>query len=308
MKKILVIKLGALGDFITALGPMRAIRTHHPDDRLMLLTTKPFEKMGRDCGIFDDVWLDTRPKWHNLSGWAALRTRLNTARFDRVYDLQNNDRTELYLKLMSPKPEWVGAARGASHRNTSPDRTAARAYDGHVQTLGLAGITNIAPDQLEWMTSDTTRFALTPPYVLLVPGCSPQHPRKRWPIDSYRTCAKDLMSRGYQVIVIGGPPEADTNAQLAQDLPVLNLTGQTQLYDIAALARGAAGAIGNDTGPSHMIAVSNCPIVVLYCSQESSIRKHGPLGTTAKAIEVQDLNELEPATVLSGLAEILRKG
>ena len=43
-QRILVIKLGALGDFIYALGPMAAIRRHHKDARITLLTTAPFEK------------------------------------------------------------------------------------------------------------------------------------------------------------------------------------------------------------------------------------------------------------------------
>ena len=43
MKNILVIKLGALGDFIQALGQMKAIRSHNPESKIKLLTTKPFQ-------------------------------------------------------------------------------------------------------------------------------------------------------------------------------------------------------------------------------------------------------------------------
>ncbi|MEC9235109.1 MAG: hypothetical protein VX803_02555, partial [Pseudomonadota bacterium] len=89
---ILVIKLSALGDFIQALGPMKAIRAHHPDAKITLLTTKAFKNFGEECGYFDDVWIDERPKWFNLSGWANLSRRLNNAGITRVYDLQNNDR------------------------------------------------------------------------------------------------------------------------------------------------------------------------------------------------------------------------
>ena len=60
-EKILVIKLGALGDFIQALGPMAAIRKHHPDAHITILTTKPFENFAKDCGYFDEIWLDERP-------------------------------------------------------------------------------------------------------------------------------------------------------------------------------------------------------------------------------------------------------
>ena len=303
---ILVIKLSALGDFITALGPMRAIRGHHKNTRITLLTTRPFAELGRACGYFDDVIIDTKPKWHDVTGWLRLRRLFNTGDYTRVYDLQNNDRTSLYFKLFTPRPEWVGIAPGASHRNTSLLRTQGRAYDGHIQTLALAGISGVSPDALEWMQSDVSRFCLTSPYILLVPGCSPQHPRKRWPVAQYRQAAQMLVAKGYQVVVIGGQAEADTNAQIAKDLPVVDLTGQTALYDIAGLARNAAGGIGNDTGPSHIAALTGCKLVILYCSKESTIKKHGPLGAHAKAIEVDDLATLSADEVVKTLDGLIR--
>src|SRR6266568_4059670 len=45
--RILVIKLGALGDFVQALGPAAAIRAHHPEAAITLLTTAPFAELAR---------------------------------------------------------------------------------------------------------------------------------------------------------------------------------------------------------------------------------------------------------------------
>src|SRR5688572_4110498 len=99
LNNILVIKLGALGDFIQALGPMKAIRSHHPQDRLTLLTTAPYASLARASGYFDSVVIDERPKWTQPQKWFSLRQKLNGGRFSRVYDLQNNDRTGLYFRL-----------------------------------------------------------------------------------------------------------------------------------------------------------------------------------------------------------------
>ena len=161
-KSILVIKLGALGDFIQALGPMSAIRKHHPQARITLLTTAPFRGFAEDSGYFDHIVLDVRPKLMNIKAWLDLKNWFNREGFDRVYDLQNNDRTSFYFKLFSRKnkPEWVGVAPGASHRNTSPERTAGHAFDGHVQTLAMAGVTGVKPDRLEWIEDDVSVFAL----------------------------------------------------------------------------------------------------------------------------------------------------
>ncbi|HEY8191834.1 MAG TPA: glycosyltransferase family 9 protein, partial [Alphaproteobacteria bacterium] len=209
-KNILVIKLGALGDFIQALGPMAAIRRHHPDAHITLLTTKPYEAFALSCGACDRVWIDMKPRWHDVRGWMDLRLRLNAGDFTRVYDLQNNDRTAMYMRLLNPRPEWVGAARGASHRNTSPQRTAGLAFPGHVQTLALAGIHDVKMDNLSWLEGDVRRFHLPDRYALLVPGSAPGRPEKRWPAESFGVLAQAIDRMGYQPVIIGGAAEAET--------------------------------------------------------------------------------------------------
>lgn len=299
-KKILVIKLGALGDFIQALGPMAAIRKHHPKAHLTILTTKPFESFAKDCGYFDDIWLDKRPKIMSIGSWVELRKKLNAAKFDRVYDLQNNDRTSFYFKLFkAPKPEWCGHTKGASHCNTSPERMEGHAFDGHVQTLALTGIKNIKPDPLKWMVEDIKHFALKKPYVLLVPGCAPDRPEKRWPSDKYGRLANMLTKLGFQPVIIGTKDEADATSIIAKACPeALDLTGQTSLKHIATLARHSAGAIGNDTGPMHLIGSTGAPSLVLF-SQHSNPVMHAPKGESVNVLQEDDLENLESETVLN---------
>lgn len=295
-ENILVIKLGALGDFVQALGPMAAIRRHHPDSQITLLTTAPFVSFGQGCGLFDHIWTDSRPRWHQPGAWLALRKKLNGGRFSRVYDLQNNDRTSFYFRLFSRrnKPEWVGVAPGASHRNTSPERTAGLAFDGHVQTLGLAGITDIAPDDLGWIQGDIARFGMNgEPYVLLIPGSAPQHPEKRWPSENYAELARILDGWGYRPVVIGTAAEARIGAEIARYHPgTIDLTGQTSLFDIVLLARHAAAAIGNDTGPMHLIAPTGCPSWVLFSGHSNPVR-HAPKGPAVTAIRRDELTDLK---------------
>ena len=99
-RRILVIKLGALGDFIYALGPMQAIRRHHPEAEITLLTRQAYAELGERSGLFDSVWTDTEPKLFNLPGVLSLRAKLTGAAFDRVYDLQTSDRTGVYYRLL----------------------------------------------------------------------------------------------------------------------------------------------------------------------------------------------------------------
>ena len=74
--RILVIKLGALGDFVQAMGPAAAIRRHHPDSAITLLTTKPYADFAAATGLFDEIWLDPRPKLLQPGAWLKLRRRL----------------------------------------------------------------------------------------------------------------------------------------------------------------------------------------------------------------------------------------
>lgn len=304
-KNILVIKLGALGDFIQALGPMAAIRNHHPESHITCLTTVPFVQFAKDTGYCDTIWTDTRPRWHQPLAWLELRRKLNAGHFTRVYDLQNNDRTALYLRLFKPRPEWIGAAPGASHRNTSPARTAGQAFDGHVQTLAQAGIEDIALDTLDWIKADISRFNLPEPYILIVPGSAPNHPEKRWPAAKYGALCKALIQNGQTPVLIGTQSEKNVTAQIMQVCPqAKDLTAQTSLSEIAVLARKASGAVGNDTGPMHMIAPTGCPSVILF-SQHSTPVRHAPKGPHLKWIQTDNLPTLDSETVLKRLQETI---
>ncbi|MGE4312735.1 MAG: glycosyltransferase family 9 protein [Pseudobdellovibrionaceae bacterium] len=305
MSHILVIKLGALGDFIQALGPMRAIREAHKHDKITLLTTQPFAKMGAECGYFDDILIDVRPKWYQVSAWIELVRALNAGQYARVYDLQNNDRTGHYFRLMdTPKPEWVGIAKGASHRNLSDERTAGNSYQGHVNTLALVGMTGVSIDRLEWMHGDFPVEELNTPYVLMMPGCAPSRPEKRWPAVHYADIAKELVKQGFQPVLIGTQDdyEAIKTIQETGGKGIVSLLGRTSLFDIAALARHAAFCVGNDTGPIHLAAATGCPTLVLFnLSKSSNPVRHAPNGENVHILAKDPLATINTDNVLDQL-------
>lgn len=297
-ENILVIKLGALGDFIQALGPMKSIRHHHKNAKITLLTTKPFENFAKESNYFDKIILDNRPKFYQFGKWISLKKTLNQENFSRVYDLQNNDRTGIYFKLFSSKPEWVGIAKGASHRNTSPERTAGLAFHGHIQTLGLVGIKNIKIDPLDWIKTDLSGFNLSKPYALIVPGSAPKRPEKRWPARHFIDLCNNLTEQGIQPVILGTKSEKNITDKISTACPkALNLSEQTNLFDIASLAHGAKIAIGNDTGPMHIIAPTGCPTIVLFSRHSNPVR-HSPLGENVHATQKDNLSNLNPKEVL----------
>ena len=301
-ERILVIKTGALGDFIQALGAMQAIRRHHPHAHITLLTTGPYEILARACGYFDDIWLDPRPRGPRVAAWLGWRRKLRRSHFTRVYDLQNSERTALYSWLLAPgRPEWVGHAPFASHRNASSARTEVHALDGHARTLAKAGIADVRPDDLSWMKSDVERFRLASPYALFAPGCAPGHPEKRWPAARFGAAAAALAARGITPVVLGTKDEADLARAIQAVCPqAVDLTGQTALMDIAPLARGAMLAVGNDTGPVHFIAATGCPTLALFSRRSDPVRAK-PKGANVTLLRRDDLDALTADEVIAAL-------
>ncbi len=114
--RILVIKLGALGDFAQAFGPFAAIRANHPDARITLLTTKPYAPLARMAPWFDDVWEDGRPSWTDLGAVLGLARRLRGARFERVYDLQTSGRSSSQRATASAFALWRSIRSGRVSR------------------------------------------------------------------------------------------------------------------------------------------------------------------------------------------------
>ncbi|HYM31306.1 MAG TPA: glycosyltransferase family 9 protein [Candidatus Cybelea sp.] len=284
--RILVIKHGALGDFIQALGPFRAIRAHHLGSEIVLLTTPPFAELARATGCFDDIWLDERlPVWR-LDALLALRAKLRSAGFARVYDLQTSARSSFYLRLFDPahRPEWSGIARGASHRHDNPDRTRMHSVERQAEQLGLAGIAHVPSPDVTFLTGDIRRFGLAATYALLVPGGSAHRTGKRWPAGQFIELADRLAGRQIEPVLLGAADEADLLTRIAEACPAAqNLAGETSLGDVAALARHAFAAVGNDTGPMHVIAAAGCRSVVLF-SDASDPKLCAPVGRDVRIL------------------------
>ncbi|MBM3482130.1 MAG: glycosyltransferase family 9 protein [Alphaproteobacteria bacterium] len=290
---ILVIKHGALGDFILATGPCAAIRRHHEGARIVLLTTAPYADLANAMPYFDEVWVDERPKLTSLPGICRLRHRLSAGGFSQVYDLQTSARSSAYFRLFrKPRPAWSGIARGSSHPHRNPDRDHLHTLDRQREQLRDAGIGAVPPPDVSWLGGTLSEFALPARFALLVPGGALHRPAKRWPVAAYAGLASQLMAQGLGVILIGAAPDRGAIEEIARAAPgVLNLAERTSLGQIAALARRAALAVGNDTGPLHLIAATGCPAVVLF-SRESNPDLTAPRGDHVTILAVPDLTAL----------------
>jgi len=302
---ILVIKLGALGDFVQALGPMTAIRRHHSKDRVVLLTAAPFAAFAEASTLFDDIWIDERPHGRELHRWLDLRRRLRDGAFDKVYDLQTSDRSSLYFRLFwpGPYPEWSGIAKGCSHPHANPNRDDMHTIERQREQLEMAGIALVPVSDLSWAADDLTGFSLQAPFALLAAGGARHRPAKRWPETRYAKIAVRFLADGVQPVFIGGPDETDMLAKLTQRVPgAINLAGRTSLAELATLGREALCAVGNDTGPMHLLAMAGCASIVLY-SDDSDPALCAQRGPQVHILRVPSLADLPVNEVWTAIME-----
>lgn len=300
--RILVIKHGALGDIVLATGPFKAIRAHHAGAHIVLLTTTPYVNALKTSGWFDEIWIDDRPKPWNVGEWRRLRRMFREAGFARVYDLQHTDRTALYYRMMGqPRPQWSGIARGASHPHTNPQRDSMHTIERQAEQLAVAGIAETPPSDISWMTADISRLLVTEPFALLVPGGARHRPKKRWPASRYAALANWFRGRGLQPVLIGALQEGAIMEEIEERTRgTLNLCNDTSFGAIAELGRRATVAVGNDTGPMHLIAAAGCPSVVLF-SDTSVPEQTAPRGETVIVVQQAKLPSLGVGAVLSAV-------
>jgi ADP-heptose:LPS heptosyltransferase len=261
LRDVLVIRLGALGDFALSFPAFAALRAHHAADRLTLLTTRPFADLARNSPWFDEVLIDVRPPWHDLAGLRRLRAQL--AGRDLVYDLQTSSRSSRYF-FLAGCPPWSGIAPFCSLPDADPDRNNLHTIERQQGQLRAAGVATPVPLDLGWLAGRGP--ALASRYALLIPGTSAAHGgAKRWPVARYGALAVVLARRGLVPVVAGSAAEvADAASILAACPEAVDLAGRTSLADLAGLAARAAVAIGGDTGPIHLAAMMGCPVVALF--------------------------------------------
>jgi len=302
MQKVLIIKLGALGDVVMSLPLIRQIQQHHASAELFLLTAPAY------AGLFAR-WPDLNVRAFARKGWRASWQALRWIRkqdFARIYDLQSNDRSGL-LCALSGVPLRVGNhPRFPYHRHPEEKYCGQNhIFERMCEVLRAAGIDakNEAPalpvsEQAQekvrrWLDQQAGKGR---PRVLLHAGGSAQHPAKRWPY--FSGLGGLLQDAGYCVIWLGGPDEAGLNRHLT-DTAGVDASHVFSFEEIIALGQGARFAITNDSGPMHLLSCCRIPVYGLF--GPTDWRRSHAVGQAAHVISLDRDGE---AFVPSALADL----
>lgn len=305
IRKVLVIKLAALGDVVQAFACLPRIRAAHPEAEITVLTTPVYGDLFALSPDVDRVETDGRPK--RLSDTLAMLRRVRAGRYDRIYDLQTSTRSSAYFYGLWPNPPaWSGVAPGCALPHANPQRDRMHTLERQADQLKHAGIWPDAPTapgtapppDLSFLMDAAPaafapdRFGLTSPFALLIPGASAHRPGKRWPAERYGQLAQTLSAAGMTSAVVGAPAEAPLAAEIQAACPsAVDLTGKTGLAALAVLGAQAAITVGNDTGPTHLVAATGTPTLALF-SEESDPALCAPRGRRVDLLRENRLDAL----------------
>ena len=304
-RRILIVRMSALGDIVMASGLITALQTRYPEAELSWVCEAGCVPLLKHNPRLKQVIVWPRAEWTRLFKarqylglWRevrAFRARLRAERFDLVLDGQGLLKSGL-IAWFTGAPRRVSIiAREGSHRLVhevvtpppgadpvmgSEYRFLARylgAPEGafvHDLAVGAAPQTRVRqrlPAAL--MAAGQTER----PVVVLAPFTT--RPQKHWVEANWTALGLALHAQGLQPVVLGGPTDEAAAARIVAGHPeLLSLAGQLKLDESVALIADAALLIGVDTGLTHMGTALRVPTLALFGSTRPYLQ--GPTSRT----------------------------
>ncbi|HMU89803.1 MAG TPA: lipopolysaccharide heptosyltransferase I [Pseudomonadales bacterium] len=287
-RRILIIRLSAIGDIVMASPLIPALRAAHPDGWLAWMVEEGMESLIEAHPQLDEVIIWPRRRWQRLwredrrNWWREVRAfvrRLRGSRFDLVLDAQGLLKSAAWAWL-SGAPRRIGLNSREGSRwlmqqvvhelDDHPGMSSE--YRRLAQFLGLStddfhpSIALTEADRarvLEMVGSERAArgYAVAAPFTT--------RPQKHWPQAHWRQWI-DLLAEqtGLPTLLLGGPGDRAAAQQISagcRHAPI-DLVGQLTLRQSAAAIASARLLVGVDTGLTHMGAGFRVPTVALFGS------------------------------------------
>ena len=311
--RVLVIRLGAVGDVVRALAAVGILRRKRPDVWIGWLVEESSQLLLEGNPLVDEVFVFERRGWRKAEGmlerwrWIrdadALRRKLRICSFDVALDLQGTLKSATWA-LASGARRRVGFGRGwareaswfFTHDGVRPGPEARSRLQQFVALVRALGIEeNPAPSSLQVTLprSEDRREGISQwvsergfdrrPWVVIYPGSSRFQQFKRWPAPRFAEVGRRLAARGVGVVIGWGPGEEELAREVEASCAggaVLAPAGD--LLDLAALLAATRAFIGNDSGPLHLAWAVGTPVVGIYGPTDPEL--NAPPGSSHRAL------------------------
>ena len=286
-----------IGDAVMTTPALRAVRESFPEARITVvanpLVAKLFEyhpdcdevivydKKGRDAGVF---------------GFLRFVSRLRRNKFDCAILLQNAIEAAL-LSFLAGVPKRAGYVTDGrrlllTHPVPVSDQELALHHtDYYLHMLAQVGVTTAAKaqclalraEEVQWAAQNMPRGR----FVVINPGAA-YGSAKRWIPERFAAVADELVNRyGLSVVLSGGPAEIEVGEDIAMAMqaPCQNLIGKTNVRQLMALLAASSLMVTNDSGPMHVAAAFNVPMVAIFGPTDHTTTS--PWGTNAQIVRHQ---------------------
>ena len=278
-KRILVIKIGALGDVILAGPSLRMLRKKFPSAHVSLLVDSRFSSVVAGCPYLNEVIPIDASKFRSWPALARLAKRLRREAFDLSIDFQNTKRTHT-LAFLAGIPDRYGFRRGAfGWLLNHPDLTFAKPDSPirhQFRILSRLGV-NRFEEKLElWPDAEAEaevkhwleEKGISPngKWVGLAMGSSARWPTKRWPVEYYRSLSERLVKElGCRVVLLGSEQDRPLARAFGETSDsIVNFVGRTSLPTLISLIKELQVLVTGDTAPLHIGSALGIKTVALF--------------------------------------------
>ena len=286
MNRILIVKLGALGDVVHAIPVAAALRRAFPSARIDWLVGPKHRE------ILDLVPVIDRRLVMNDARLLSAIQELRANKYDVAIDLQGLIKSAALARASGAARVIGFTSRYARERLASWFYT--EAYDpggggmyhidehhvvftnlGILETMGITpGAPEFPIERVDSAIASDIAARTGGRYAILNPGAA--WPIKRWMPDRFAAVARELRTRRSlpSVVTWGPDEEAIARAVVDQAGGAALLAPKTTIADLVALSRGASLYVSGDTGPAHIAAAVGTPIVGIFGPTRPS--RNGP--------------------------------
>lgn len=310
LMKILVIKPSSLGDVIHALPFLKAVKDTFPDADIDWVISRNLKGILEGNPLINELILIDKDSWkkankipETFSEISGLRKFLKSKHYDLAVDLQGLLRSGLMASSASSasKIGFADAREGSRFfydKKISVNRNA-HAVDKCLEAAKAIGarVNDVSfPLHIDRTVKDniTTLIGSIDKYIVISP--SARWATKRWPAGYFAS----LLSKVPVPCVITGSKGDRKIVQTIKDLvspcnhrlsegeyrggggrgafphKIVDLCGKTDLKGLTALIAGARAVVSNDSGPMHIAAALDVPVIALFGPTDP--KKTGPYG------------------------------
>ena len=295
-----------VGDLLFSLPLLAGVRAGWSGARVTSAACAYLLALVRGTGLVDEVLERPTRTWPKL----RLARRLARRRFDIAVCLAMSGETSLLARL-------TGAGRRIGFSGTQwPSLLTERVPFSPPPSLGNAlamleylGLPVVAHDYVGLVPKDQSAavraqellrgLGVEGAYLAVAPGAGPRRRHKAWAPESFGLAAKTVAdARGWRVVVVGSHSEREMAQAVLNACPsAVNLVGRTDLVTLAEVLRAAGFFLGNDSGPMHLAAAVETPLLGIFGPTDAA--KTGPCGRYSRVVMAPagDLSALRPEAV-----------